>query len=87
VRHPQYIGFVLIMTGFLLQWPTLVTLLMYPVLVVMYVALARTEEAEMIRQFGDEYRRYRGSVPAFIPKLGRFAPRGKQGLTVWMCAW
>lgn len=73
VRHPQYIGFVLIMTGFLLQWPTLVTLVMYPVLIVMYALLARREEKEMIDQFGDAYRRYRVAVPAFVPKL--VAPR------------
>ncbi|HVL34981.1 MAG TPA: isoprenylcysteine carboxylmethyltransferase family protein [Burkholderiales bacterium] len=70
VRHPQYVGFVLIMTGFLLQWPTLVTLAMYPVLVFMYARLARREEADMIAQFGDEYRRYMRAVPRFIPKLG-----------------
>jgi protein-S-isoprenylcysteine O-methyltransferase Ste14 len=69
VRHPQYIGFVLIMTGFLLQWPTLVTLLMYPILVVMYALLGKGEEREMLAQFGEEYRRYMQSVPAFIPKL------------------
>ena len=70
LRHPQYIGFVLIMTGFLVQWPTLVTLAMYPVLVFMYARLARREEAEMIAQFGDAYRRYKDRVPAFFPKLG-----------------
>ena len=71
VRHPQYVGFVLIMTGFLLQWPTLVTLLMYPVLVYMYAHLAKREEAEMLARFGDEYRRYIAEVPGFVPKLGR----------------
>jgi protein-S-isoprenylcysteine O-methyltransferase Ste14 len=70
IRHPQYIGFVLIMTGFLLQWPTLVTLAMYPVLAVMYALLGRREEKEMLARFGDEYRRYMGAVPAFIPRLG-----------------
>ena len=70
VRHPQYIGFVLIMTGFLLQWPTLVTLAMFPILVFMYARLAKREEADMLAQFGDEYRRYVAAVPAFIPKLG-----------------
>ncbi len=69
VRHPQYLGFVLIMLGFLLQWPTLVTLAMYPVLVSMYARLAKREEAEMLERFGDEYRRYREAVPAFIPRL------------------
>ena len=69
VRHPQYIGFVLIMFGFLLQWPTLVTLVMFPILVFMYARLAKKEEADMLAQFGEEYRRYRDAVPAFIPKL------------------
>ena len=70
LRHPQYIGFVLIMTGFLVQWPTIVTLAMYPVLVFMYARLARREEAEMLEQFGDAYRQYKDRVPAFFPKLG-----------------
>lgn len=70
VRHPQYIGFVLIMFGFLLQWPTLVTLVMFPILVFMYARLARREEAEMVAQFGDAYRRYKDRVPAFFPRLG-----------------
>ena len=70
VRHPQYIAFVLIMFGFLLQWPTLVTLVMFPILVFMYARLARREEADMLAQFGEEYRRYKERVPAFIPRLG-----------------
>jgi len=77
MRHPQYAGFVLIMTGFLLQWPTLVTLAMYPVLLFMYARLARREEAEMLARFGDEYRRYTAAVPPFFPKLG--APRAAEG--------
>jgi len=70
IRHPQYVGFVLIMTGFLLQWPTLVTLSMFPILVFMYGRLARREEADMLTRYGDEYRRYVAKVPAFMPKLG-----------------
>ena len=70
VRHPQYIGFGLVMFGFLLQWPTLLTLLMFPVLVIMYVRLARAEEREAIREFGDAYRAYMAQVPGFIPRLG-----------------
>ena len=69
LRHPQYAGFILIMFGFLLQWPTLLTLLMFPVLVVMYVRLAHHEEQEALRQFGDEYRRYMQATPGWIPGL------------------
>jgi protein-S-isoprenylcysteine O-methyltransferase Ste14 len=69
VRHPQYIGFVLIMTGFLVQWPTLVTLAMYPVLVFMYARLARREERDALAQFGPRYEEYMSRVPAFFPRL------------------
>ena len=71
IRHPQYLGFILVMFGFLLQWPTLLTLLMFPVLVVMYVRLARTEERDAIASFGADYESYRRRVPGFIPRLRR----------------
>jgi protein-S-isoprenylcysteine O-methyltransferase Ste14 len=79
IRHPQYVGFVLIMTGFLLQWPTLVTLAMFPILVFMYARLARREEADMLAQFGDEYRAYLKQVPAYIPRLGQSAANARSG--------
>jgi len=69
IRHPQYVGFVLIMLGFLFQWPTLVTLIMFPILVAMYVKLPRREEREVLAEFGAEYRRYMASTPAFFPRL------------------
>ena len=77
VRHPQYVGFVLIMLGFLFQWPTLLTLIMFPILVAMYVRLARREERDALAAFGDEYARYAATTPAFFPRLGgRTAPSG-----------
>lgn len=71
VRHPQYLGFIVIMTGFLLQWPTLVTLLLFPLLLAMYVRLARREEQDALAAFGDSYLRYMKDVPAFVPRLRR----------------
>jgi protein-S-isoprenylcysteine O-methyltransferase Ste14 len=70
IRHPQYVAFVLIMFGFLLQWPTLLTVAMFPVLVVMYGYLARKEEADILAQFGREYESYAARTPRFIPRLG-----------------
>jgi protein-S-isoprenylcysteine O-methyltransferase Ste14 len=67
IRHPQYVGFVLIMFGFLLQWPTLITLVMFPALVWVYARLAKAEERDSIAEFGSEYERYRDQTPAFIP--------------------
>jgi protein-S-isoprenylcysteine O-methyltransferase Ste14 len=71
IRHPQYLGFVLIMLGFLIQWPTLLTLAMFPILVAMYVRLARREEHEVLAAFGSEYRTYMARTPSFIPRLGQ----------------
>jgi protein-S-isoprenylcysteine O-methyltransferase Ste14 len=71
LRHPQYLGFILIMSGFLLQWPTILTLAMFPVLAAMYVRLARREEREALVQFGEAYARYARRTPAFLPRLRR----------------
>jgi len=78
LRHPQYAVFVLILFGFLLQWPTVLTLAMFPVLTWMYVRLARREEQEVRAEFGEQYARYVAQTPAFIPRRGA-APRAGQG--------
>lgn len=70
IRHPQYVGFIMIMLGFLLQWPTILTLIMFPILVIMYVKLAKIEERDMDSEFGKEYEAYVTKTPAFIPRLG-----------------
>jgi protein-S-isoprenylcysteine O-methyltransferase Ste14 len=67
IRHPQYVAFVLILLGFLLQWPTLLTLIMFPILLLMYGRLALTEEVEMRKQFGSSFEAYAGQTPRFIP--------------------
>lgn len=72
ISHPQYVGFVLIMFGFLLQWPTLLTLVMFPILVGMYVHLAKTEEKEMVKKYGELYKLYLSQVPRFIPGKRKF---------------
>lgn len=68
-RHPQYLAFMLIMFGFLLQWPTLPTLVLFPILVIVYRRLAKREEQEVLSAFGDDYRRYMAVTPAWLPKL------------------
>ena len=74
VRHPQYIGFIIIMLGFLFQWPTFLTIIMFPVLVTMYVLLARREERESLTFFGDVYASYAAKTPAFLPVFVRNDP-------------
>lgn len=69
MRHPQYVAFVSILLGFLLQWPTLLTLLMFPILVAMYARLAVTEEAELRQRFGAAFDAYAARTPRFVPAL------------------
>lgn len=74
VRHPQYSGLFLITIGMLVQWPTFLTLLMWPILTLAYYRLALREEREMIERFGPAYEAYRSTVPAFVPRMGRRSP-------------
>ena len=68
-RHPQYLGFLLITGGINFLWPTFSTLLMWPILVFLYIRLAKEEEAKMGAKFGEEYQKYKNTVPMFIPHL------------------
>jgi protein-S-isoprenylcysteine O-methyltransferase Ste14 len=81
LRHPQYLGFIIVMVGFLLQWPTIPTLAMFPVLVWIYVRLARREEREALKEFGEEYAQYARGTPSFWPRIGgrRSSARPAQG--------
>lgn len=69
LRHPQYLAFIIIMSGFILQWPTLPTLIMFPILVYFYVWLGKREEQDALSEFGDEYRNYMKVTPGFIPRF------------------
>lgn len=67
IRHPQYGAFILIMFGFLLQWPTILTIIMFPVLLWMYMRLAKKEERESKEIFGMEWDEYAKRTGAYIP--------------------
>jgi protein-S-isoprenylcysteine O-methyltransferase Ste14 len=71
VRHPQYLAFIVIMLGFLLQWPTLITLVMFPILVTVYVRLAHREEREIAAQFGDTWAAYAAKTRRWFPRRSR----------------
>lgn len=69
LRHPQYVGFILIMLGFLFQWPTILTAIMFPILLFMYSRLAKREEKDALAEFGEPYAVYQKNTPAFFPRL------------------
>ena len=73
IRHPQYVAFVMILFGVLLQWPTLLTLVMIPILVAMYSRLAINEERDMRKQFGAAFDAYAARTPRFFPALRKEA--------------
>lgn len=75
VRHPQYLGLILVTLGWLVHWPTILTAAMWPIVVIMYYRLAKKEEKEMEERFGDRYLLYKENVPMFIPK---FSIKSKQ---------
>ncbi len=79
IRHPQYVGFILIVLGFLLQWPTLITLVLFPILLTMYVRLARREERAALAEFGDTYATYAAATPAFFSRLNTGNLAGRVG--------
>ncbi|MBI5900334.1 MAG: isoprenylcysteine carboxylmethyltransferase family protein [Rhodocyclales bacterium] len=68
VRHPQYAAFMLVMIGFLFQWPTLITLTLFPILVIIYVRLAKREEQQAQEAFGDSYQAYAKATPGWWPR-------------------
>ena len=76
IRHPQYVAFIVIMLGFLFQWPTLITLIMFPILVWFYIRLAKHEEKAALKEFGEEYENYMKVTPGFIPQ---FYEKDKEG--------
>mgnify|MGYP000502998181 CR=1 FL=1 len=67
VRHPQYTGLFLLIIGFLVQWPTFLTVLMAPIMLYAYVHLARVEERRAEAEFGEKYNEYVRKTPAFFP--------------------
>ncbi len=69
IRHPQYSGLFLILTGWMIHWPTLLTLLMYPVLIFAYYRLALKEEKDMLAEFGEPCRQYSQKTPRFFPRI------------------
>jgi protein-S-isoprenylcysteine O-methyltransferase Ste14 len=77
VRHPQYFGLFLITVGMLIQWPTIITAAMWPILMYMYYRLALREEREMEAAFGERYGEYKREVPMLLPHLGEARRRVK----------
>ena len=67
IRHPQYLGLYLILVGFIIQWPTIITVVMFPVLIYMYYRLSLNEEKTLEKEFGQKFLEYKSRTKMFIP--------------------
>lgn len=74
IRHPQYVGFLMITLGLNVMWLTIITLIMWPILAALYWRLAKKEDKDMEEKFGEEFLEYKRRVPGFIPRLRRRKP-------------
>ena len=73
MHHPQYTGIFIVTTGFMIQWPTLSTLILWPSVILMYVRLAKKEEQQVLEKFPEQYRQYMKNTPMFFPSVFRGA--------------
>jgi protein-S-isoprenylcysteine O-methyltransferase Ste14 len=72
MRHPQYTGIFIITLGFMIQWPAITTLILWPFVIQMYFRLARKEERDVMEKYPVRYREYKASTPMFFPRLSSF---------------
>lgn len=73
VRNPQYLGLFIALFGEgVVHWPTILSISIFPIVILVYVNLARHEARQVEEQFGEEYRIYRHHVPEFIPSWGQW---------------
>ena len=75
IRHPQYVGLFFVLFGWLLHWPTLLTLMIFPILVFVYYRLAAIEDTALAQTFGEAFESYKRKTPRFVPRLGDLFPR------------
>jgi protein-S-isoprenylcysteine O-methyltransferase Ste14 len=67
VRHPLMLGFLI---AFWAAPRMSLGRLLFSSLITLYILIAvQLEERDLIRKFGDRYRRYRDKVPGFIPRF------------------
>jgi protein-S-isoprenylcysteine O-methyltransferase Ste14 len=69
MRHPQYLGLILVVVGFLIMWPTLITLIVAPFLIIRYALLAKEEDTELELKLGDDFKNYKERVPGYVPSF------------------
>lgn len=69
VRHPQYLGDIVVHVGFTFLLSAFFSLVFTPLIILVNYLNCWKEEKELIKEFGKEYEDYKKNVPMLIPKL------------------
>ena len=68
IRHPIYLGRILLNLGFLIMFPIAPMILVATIFIIIWFFIAVYEEKILIEKFGKRYKKYKERVPMFIPK-------------------
>jgi protein-S-isoprenylcysteine O-methyltransferase Ste14 len=84
LRHPQYLGIILVAGGWLVHWPTIPGAVLWPLLVGLYYRLSRREDKYLAETFGRQYSEYAAKTPMLFPKWRlRLLSNEKSSGRVW----
>ena len=67
IRHPQYLAILVVAIGWVIHWPTVATLVLLPILVLLYCVAAIREERRMIEIHDRAYEEYIHNTNFFVP--------------------
>ncbi|MBM3891439.1 MAG: isoprenylcysteine carboxylmethyltransferase family protein, partial [Verrucomicrobia bacterium] len=76
VRHPQYVALTLFGVGILLTWGRAIMFIAFFAMMFLYYYLARSEERNCLRLFGEAYERYRQRTSFILPGDRLLRPLG-----------
>ena len=68
LRHPQYLGIILVAGGWLVHWPTIPGIVLWPLLVLLYYRLSKREDQYLAETFGTQYSEYAQRTPMLFPR-------------------
>ncbi len=67
VRHPIYLGSILLYLGFILLSLSLLSILVWFIIIIFYYMISRYEEKLLTQRFGSVYEEYKKKVPMLFP--------------------
>jgi len=72
IRHPRYLGRGFIAVGLGVIANNIIAILVGVIHFLIFCSLIRSEDKELLKRFGGEFKKYKKSVPALFPKYGNW---------------